>query len=93
MHGPAALLPLEESALADRAVLDCAAKITVTVDPGDYVIADRSAVIFIAAADIVRVLEAAEEIAAKEAAMAAALREGKPISTVMGGNYESMLSH
>jgi regulator of RNase E activity RraA len=66
---------------------------TVTVDPGDYVIADRSAVIFIAAADIVRVLEAAEEIAAKEAAMAAALREGKPISTVMGGNYESMLSH
>src|SRR5262249_54989550 len=31
--GPAALLPLEEAALADRAVLGCAPKITVTVDP------------------------------------------------------------
>ena len=33
VHGPAALLPLEEPMLADRAVLDCAPKITVTVDP------------------------------------------------------------
>ena len=62
-----------------------------TVDPGDYVIADLSAVIFIAAADIARVLDAAETIAAKEAAMAEALAGGEPISQVMAGNYEHML--
>jgi regulator of RNase E activity RraA len=64
---------------------------TIEVAPGDYVIADRSAVIFIAAADIARVLEVAESIAAKEAAMAKALNEGEPISRVMAGNYENML--
>jgi len=64
---------------------------SVTVTPGDYVIADKSAVIFISAADITRVLDAAETIAAKEAAMAARLREGEPISQVMAGNYENML--
>lgn len=32
VHGPAALLPLEEARLTDRAVLDCAPKIAVTVD-------------------------------------------------------------
>ena len=65
---------------------------SVTVTPGDYVIADKSAVIFIAAADIAHVLDAAETIAAKEAAMAARLREGEPISQVMAGNYETMLT-
>jgi len=63
----------------------------VTVRPGDFTIADASAVIFIAAADIDRVLEAAEAIAAKEEAMANAVRSGEPIGTVMGGNYEHML--
>ena len=63
----------------------------VTVVPGDYVLADRSAVIFIAAADIDRVLEAAEMIVAKEAAMAKAILAGTPIGEVMGGNYEHML--
>jgi len=66
---------------------------TVKVAPGDYVIADRSAVIFISAADIARVLDAAETIAAKEAAMADALRSGEPISRVMAGNYENMLKN
>lgn len=64
---------------------------TVTVAPGDYVIADRSAVIFIAATDIGHVLDVAETIAAKEASMAEALREGHPITKVMAGNYEHML--
>jgi 4-hydroxy-4-methyl-2-oxoglutarate aldolase len=64
---------------------------TVTVAPGDYVIADRSAVIFIAAPDIARVLETAETIAVKEAAMAKALRDGRPVVEVMAGNYEHML--
>jgi 4-hydroxy-4-methyl-2-oxoglutarate aldolase len=63
----------------------------VTVNPGDYVIADASAVIFIAAVDIDRVLEVAESIAAREANMARAILAGVPISKVMGGDYESML--
>ncbi len=62
------------------------------VHPGDYVLADRSATLFIAAADIARVLEAAELIVAKEAAMAKAILAGTPIGEVMGGNYEHMLS-
>ena len=51
----------------------------VIIEPGDYVLADRSAVIFIAAADIERVLDAAETIVAKEAAMAKAILSGTPI--------------
>ena len=58
---------------------------------GDYAIADGSGVIFISAENIERVLGAAEEIFAREAAMAQALREGKPITEVMGANYENML--
>jgi len=62
-----------------------------TVNPGDYVIADASAVIFIAAVDIDRVLEVAESIAAREANMVKAILAGVPISKVMGGDYETML--
>ncbi len=61
--------------------------------PGDYVIADGTAVAFVAQADIERVLEAAEFIAAKERAMGEALRAGKPMSEVMGADYESMLKN
>ncbi|MGN5478300.1 RraA family protein [Cupriavidus basilensis] len=63
----------------------------VTVEEGDYVVADRSAVIFIAARDIARVLETAEAIVRKEAVMAKAILGGTPIGEVMGGNYEHML--
>jgi regulator of RNase E activity RraA len=63
----------------------------VTVNSGDYAIADGSGVAFIKAEDIERVLEAAESIAAREAAMAQALRAGRPITEVMGANYEQML--
>jgi len=63
----------------------------VTVQGGDYVVADRSAVIFIAAQDIERVLDAAEAIVLKEAAMSKAILAGTPIGEVMGGNYEHML--
>jgi 4-hydroxy-4-methyl-2-oxoglutarate aldolase len=63
----------------------------ITVMPGDYVVADASAVVFVSAPDIVRVLEAAENIAARERAMLAALRAGTPIGEVMGANYETML--
>ena len=63
----------------------------VQVSPGDYAIADGSAVVFVAQSEIGRVLDAAESIVQREEAMAAALREGKPIGQVMGANYEMML--
>jgi len=63
----------------------------VNVNAGDYVIADRSAVIFIAVENIEAVLEAAEEIVAKEAAMSKAILAGGRLSDVLGGNYEHML--
>jgi 4-hydroxy-4-methyl-2-oxoglutarate aldolase len=65
----------------------------VTVAPGDYVIADASAVVFVAQVDIARVVEAAELIARREALMAQALRDGKRASEVMGANYEEMLKN
>ncbi len=64
---------------------------SVPVSPGDYVLADASAVVFVREADLARVLEAAEKIAEKEKLMAEAIRAGKPISQVMGADYESML--
>ncbi|MGJ7546182.1 RraA family protein [Variovorax sp. LT1R16] len=63
----------------------------VTVEAGDYVIADASGVAFIPAADVERVLDAAEPIAGREAAMAKALLAGQPIAQVMGADYEHML--
>ena len=61
------------------------------VQPGDYLLADNSAIIVIGAHDIERVLEAAESIVAREAAMARAILAGTPIGQVMGGAYEHML--
>jgi regulator of RNase E activity RraA len=61
------------------------------VSPGDYVIADASGVVFVAAHDITRVLETAEAIAARERALVASLQEGHPPSAVMGTGYETML--
>lgn len=63
----------------------------VTVSPGDYVLADGSAVVFVRADDLAGVLDAAEAIAAREAAMAHAVQAGKPVADVMGADYEQML--
>jgi len=63
----------------------------VTVSAGDFAVADGSAAVFIGKAEIERVLDAAEAIAAREEAIAQALREGHPIGQVMGANYEHML--
>lgn len=63
----------------------------VQVCAGDYVIADGSGIAFISAADVERVLGAAEDIAAREAAMAKALLGGSSVADVMGANYEHML--
>ena len=65
----------------------------VTVHPGDFVVADGSGVVFIGHDDVQRVLETAEAVAARERAMVAALRDGTPISKVMGGDYETMLKN
>jgi regulator of RNase E activity RraA len=65
----------------------------VTVDPGDYVIADNSGVVFIGRQDVARVLAAAEQIAGREAAMAKALLAGESVGDVMGATYEHMLHH
>src|SRR5215510_9135447 len=63
----------------------------ILVSSGDYVLADASAVVFVRAADISRVLDTAEKIVEKERLMADAIRSGTPISQVMGADYESML--
>lgn len=61
------------------------------VHPGDYVIADGSGVVFIPAARIEEILNVAEMIAEKERLMTRDVLAGKPVSVVMGTNYENML--
>jgi regulator of RNase E activity RraA len=63
----------------------------IVVEAEDFVIADRSAVVFIRASDIDRVLADAEMIAGREAVMAKALLAGTAPSAVMAGSYEHML--
>jgi len=63
----------------------------VTVRPGDYALADGSGVVFLAAAEAPRIVAAAEDIAAREAAMGRALKDGRRITEVMGADYEHML--
>ena len=63
----------------------------VHVEPGDLVIADNSGVVFIPKSREDEVITKAEAIAAKEAAMAESVKAGKPVSQVMGGDYENML--
>lgn len=63
----------------------------VSVHPGDLVIADASGVAFIPMGEALRVLDAAEAIAEREAWMAKSLLSGVPITEVMGANYEHML--
>jgi regulator of RNase E activity RraA len=63
----------------------------VRVEPGDYVVADSSAVVFVGADGAQAVIERAEQVAARERQMAEAVRAGRPVSEVMGANYETML--
>jgi 4-hydroxy-4-methyl-2-oxoglutarate aldolase len=63
----------------------------VAVNPADLVLADGSGVVFVPQDRAEEVLDKAEEIQAKEAAMAEAVKAGKPVSDVMGGDYENML--
>jgi 4-hydroxy-4-methyl-2-oxoglutarate aldolase len=63
----------------------------VKVAQDDYVAADSSGVVFIAAASIERLLAIAETIAAKEAAMTKEILAGCPVGSVMSAKYELML--
>ncbi len=61
------------------------------VASGDYVIADHSGVVFLPADRAAEIISVAEELMAREAAMAEAVRAGRSVVEVMGANYESML--
>ncbi len=63
----------------------------VTVNPGDYVLADASGVVFISAVDAEAVLRRARRVAERERLMITALRQGDPITEVVGRSYEAML--
>lgn len=64
----------------------------VVVEAGDYVLADRGAVVFVRADEADEVIAAAETIVAREATMAAALAKGLPATSVLGANYEELLA-
>ncbi|TDD38175.1 RraA family protein [Actinomadura sp. KC06] len=63
----------------------------VTVAPGDLVRADGSGVVIVPASVAGRVLDTAERLAEKEAAMAAAVQDGVAMSQVMGAAYEGAI--
>lgn len=63
----------------------------ITVQPGDYAIADSTGVCFLPAAQAAQIVAEAENIAMREAAMGKALLRGQRITEVMGANYEKML--
>jgi regulator of RNase E activity RraA len=65
----------------------------VTVNTGDYVIADGTGVAFITKSQLDQVLSRARDIAAREARMAGDLGQGVSVSQVMGRNYEEILDH
>ncbi len=64
----------------------------VTVSPGDYVLADGSGICFLETARAAEIVDMAEMVARREALMTEAVRSGKPISEVMGADYENMLA-
>jgi 4-hydroxy-4-methyl-2-oxoglutarate aldolase len=63
----------------------------VPVKPGDYALADGSGTVFLPADKAEEIVQIAEGLAAREADMMTAVREGTPVSKVMAGNYERML--
>lgn len=62
----------------------------VDVEPGDYVLADASGIVFIAMGEIDAVLDIAEQIASAEASIAEAIDAGTPVSVAMNAAYEQM---
>lgn len=63
----------------------------VRVRPGDLVLADGTGVVFVPAVRADEVITLAEQLAAREQAMIARIRNGETVSAVMNHQYESML--
>ncbi len=64
----------------------------VTVRPGDVIVADENSVICIPADHAAEVIDKAQSIVTREAAISAAVRSGVAVSEAMGANYEQMLA-
>ncbi len=64
----------------------------VSLAPGDYIIADNSGVVVVPQDRVTEVVPEAENIVAREQAMAADVMAGKSVVEVMGINYEQMLA-
>lgn len=64
----------------------------VSLEPGDYVIADNSGVVIVPQSRVAEVVPEAESIVAREQAMARDVMNGKSVAEVMGVNYEQMLA-
>ena len=63
----------------------------ISVSPGDLVIADGSGVVFIPQENAETIITVAESIAHKERLMVADTLAGRPVSEVMGTDYENLL--
>lgn len=63
----------------------------VDVAEGDYLLADRSGVVLVAAAQLGEVVQAAAALASEERQMAERIRAGEPVTQVMDRRYEQML--
>jgi regulator of RNase E activity RraA len=64
----------------------------VTVNTGDFAIADGSGVVIVPRRQVADVVSRAEQLNAREQDMAARLKAGEPASNVLGSGYESMIS-
>ena len=64
----------------------------VSLSPGDYVIADNSGVVVVPQDRVAEVVPEAENIVAREQAMAKDVMAGTSVVEVMGINYEQMLA-
>lgn len=65
---------------------------SLTIHSGDLVLADGTAVVVIPAEQAAVVLDQAEQIAARESAMAEEIRDGADLPKVLGIRYEDMLA-
>lgn len=63
---------------------------TVSVLPGDWVIADGSGVVFLGQENVGEILDQAEQLVAREASLLKDIEAGIPVSKVMSRTYEHM---
>ena len=63
---------------------------SVLVQPGDWVIADGSGVVFLSQENLGAILDQAEQLAARESALLKDIEAGIPVSKVMSRTYEHM---